>query len=92
MVTNSRDDTLDDTLSRVLKARVNVEREQITREEASERELTLKRKELLISGTDADLDRVEQSISDSRMRQVRALERIELLEQFLPAQEVSTDV
>jgi hypothetical protein len=65
--------------------RITAERARLSAEEATERELIARRKAILTDADDATIDEVELKIGSSRSKQLRLIERIDVLGQQLVA-------
>jgi len=67
-------------------SRIATERDRLAAEEAAERDLIARRKSILANGDDAEIDKIENGIGTSRSKQLRMIERLDLLgEQLLKA-------
>jgi hypothetical protein len=79
--------TLEAITSGSVRERIDAERKRLAEEGEREKQLEAARIPLLESGTDAELDKVEASINESRAAQLRIQERLELLTKRLSERE-----
>lgn len=77
------------TTTQEIETRIGAERERLASEERNEVALTESRLAPLEAGDDAELDKVERKIDESRSQQLRIQERIELLERRLESQRIA---